>query len=56
MVLIDKLQYVVHFELNKEQDMCRVIEACDYYFSSELTKEEMAQLIDELTDIYNKMI
>jgi len=42
--------------VSKDKKTVEFSEACDNYFSAELTKGEMQQLINELQDIHDTML
>jgi hypothetical protein len=46
---------VVYFDLNEEKTQMNATEGCDLHFSVNLTKQEVKQLIDELTTLYETM-
>ena len=46
---------VVYFELNEEKMQLNVMEGCDLYFSVDLNKQEVKQLIEELFFLYEEM-
>jgi hypothetical protein len=62
MNIIDQLydQSVIGIKLNESKTLLTLTEACDhydhYYYSADLTKKEVKELIHELTIIYNQMI
>jgi phosphoribosyl-ATP pyrophosphohydrolase len=43
---------VVAFELNETKTEMNVCECCDLWFSTNLSKQEVKQFIDELTSLY----
>lgn len=57
MKILEKLldERVVYFELNEEKTQMNVMEGCDLWFSVDLKKAEVKQLIDELTALYRTM-
>ena len=57
MKILEKLseERVVYFDLNKEKTQMNVMEGCDLWFSVDLTKKEVKQLIEELTALYGMM-
>ncbi len=57
MTILEKLsdERVVYFELNEEKTQMNVMEGCDLWFSVDLTKQEVKQLIEELTALYGMM-
>ena len=57
MKILEKLsdESVVYFELNEEKTQMNVMEGCDLYFSVDLKKQEVKQLIEELTALYGTM-
>ena len=46
---------VVFFELNNEKTLMNVTEGCDLCFFVDLNKQEVKQLIEELTELYETM-
>ena len=57
MTILEKLsdERVVYFELNDDKTQMNVMEGCDLWFSIDLSKSEVKQLIDELTALYRTM-
>jgi hypothetical protein len=57
MKILTKLskRHIVSFDLDKEKKQLSVTEACDYWYSVDLSKMEVKNLIDELTQIYETM-
>ena len=57
MKILEKLsdKSVVYFELNAEKTQMNVMEGCDLWFNVNLKKQEVKQLIEELTAIYKTM-
>jgi len=57
MTILEKLsdERVVYFELNEEKTQMNVMEGCDLWFSVDFTKQEVKQLIEELTALYETM-
>lgn len=57
MEIIDKLSEsgVVYFDLNEDKSILTATEACDLYFSVDLSKKQVKKLIEELTLLYNQM-
>jgi ribosomal protein L5 len=50
--ILDKLGYEQIFNISKEEnDIFKIREGCDNYFSVNLTKEEVLQLAQELIDL-----
>ena len=47
---------VFYVSVSKEKTHVLFTECCDYYFSKELDKKEIQQLINELNTIANEMI
>ena len=46
---------VVSFEINETKTLIRATEMCDLYFSIDLSKSEVKQLIEELATIHDSM-
>lgn len=47
---------IVEFEVSEDHETLIVTECCDYYFSADLTKTEVSELIQELTALYASML
>jgi hypothetical protein len=47
---------IVSFELSKNKDLVEVIECCDFWNNTQLTRSELSVLIDELTEMRDEMI
>ena len=58
MTILEKLseERVVSFELNGKGTRMFVQEECDGHFLVALSKPEVKQLIDELNELYKKML
>ena len=46
---------IFSIELSDSKETVTIQEECDYYFSVEMKKDELFQLISELQDIANQM-
>lgn len=57
MTILERLseKWVVYFELNEEKTQLNVMEGCDLYYSVDLNKQEVKQLIEELCFLYEEM-
>jgi len=47
---------IVAFELNKTKDVVSIGRLCDYYYEAYLSRSEITELIDELTQMRDEMV
>ena len=47
---------IVRFEITPDKQHIDIIEQCDAYFSTLLTKTQFGELIQELTNLHNSML
>lgn len=57
MTILEKLEEkgIVGFEICPSTGELFIIECCDYYYKTSLTKTEVAQLIKELKSLHKQM-
>lgn len=57
MSILDRLndEKVFRIELSEDKKTASILEACDQWFGVDLSKQELGQLISELSKILNEM-
>ena len=55
MKILELLDYEKVCSINIEDGQCRITEGCDEYYDVILTKTQLKQLIDELTQLHSEM-
>jgi len=48
-------EFIVSFDLYCENKIMTIVEGCDYYYTKDLNKKEVCQLIDELSSLHEQM-
>lgn len=46
---------VIHILISDDRTKLEISEACDQYFSADLGKTDLAQLVSELQELYSQM-